>query len=48
MGIAILGVMILHGIRWAEIDNTLFNNFVSPFARIAFTEGFIFLSGFGL
>lgn len=48
MGIAILGVMILHGIRWAEIEESLFAKIASPFARIAFTEGFIFLSGFGL
>ena len=48
MGIAILGVMILHGIRWAEIEDSLFAKIASPFARIAFTEGFIFLSGFGL
>ena len=48
MGIAILGVMILHGIRWAGIEDSLFDKIVSPFARIAFTEGFVFLSGLGL
>lgn len=48
MGIAILGVMILHGIGWAEIEDSLFAKIASPFARIAFTDGFIFLSGFGL
>ena len=48
MGVAILGVMTLHGIGWAEIDDSLFDKIASPFARIAFTDGFIFLSGFGL
>lgn len=48
MGIAILGVMILHSIKWAGLEDTLFKQIVSPFARIAFTDGFIFLSGFGL
>lgn len=48
MGVAILGVMILHGIRWADIEGSLFDKIISPFARIAFTDGFIFLSGFGL
>ena len=48
MGIAIYGVMILHSIKWAGIEDSLFKQIASPFARIAFTEGFIFLSGFGL
>lgn len=48
MGIAILGVMILHSIKWAGLEDTLFKQIASPFARIAFTDGFIFLSGFGL
>lgn len=48
MGIAILGVCLLHGLHWAGMDGTLLAKLVGPFARIAFTEGFLFLSGFGL
>ena len=48
MSIAILGMIILHEIGWAEIEDSLFAMFASPFARIAFTYGFIFLSGFCL
>lgn len=48
MGIAILGVCLLHAFGWAGIGNSVISKVVSPFARIAFTDGFLFLSGFGL
>lgn len=48
MGIAILGVCLLHGFNWANISETSIGHFIRPFAKIAFTEGFLFLSGFGL
>ena len=48
MGIAIIGVSLLHAMAWAEVDGTLVAKLLEPFARIAFTEGFLFLSGFGL
>lgn len=48
MGIAILGVCLLHAFDWAGIGDSVIAKVVSPFARIAFTDGFLFLSGFGL
>lgn len=48
MGIAILGVCLLHAFKWAELGDSLIAHAVGPFARIAFTDGFLFLSGFGL
>ena len=48
MGIAILGVCLLHAFGWAGIGDSAISKVVSPFARIAFTDGFLFLSGFGL
>ena len=38
MGIAILGVMILHGIGWAVIEDSLFAKIASPFFEKAFTK----------
>lgn len=48
MGIAILGVCLLHAFGWADMGESFICKVISPFARIAFTEGFLFLSGFGL
>ena len=48
MGIAILGVCLLHAFRWAGVGDSLMAKALGPIARIAFTEGFLFLSGFGL
>lgn len=48
MGIAILGVCLLHAFDWAGIGDSVIAKVISPFARIAFTDGFLFLSGFGL
>lgn len=48
MGIAILGVCLLHAFAWAGVDQTIVAKVMAPIARIAFTEGFLFLSGFGL
>ena len=48
MGIAILGVCLLHAFDWAGIGDSVIAKIVSPFARIAFTDGFLFRSGFGL
>lgn len=48
MGIAILGVCLLHAFGWAGIGDSAVTKAVGPFARIAFTDGFLFLSGYGL
>ena len=48
MGIAILGVCLLHAFKWAGIGESPIAHVIGPFARIAFTDGFLFLSGFGL
>ena len=48
MGIAILGVCIAHAFSWAHLDASIASKILSPFCRIAFTEGFLFLSGLGL
>ena len=48
MGIAILGVCLLHAFAWAGMGESLVCKAIAPFARIAFTDGFLFLSGFGL
>lgn len=48
MGIAIIGVCLLHAFAWTDIEGTKIARIIFPFARIAFTEGFLFLSGFGL
>lgn len=48
MGIAILGVCVLHALAWAGVEETLATKVLSLIARVAFTEGFLFLSGFGL
>ena len=48
MGIAILGVMIGHGISWMELRDCSWTKPLGWFQRIAFTEGFLFLSGLGL
>ena len=48
MGIAIIGVCLLHAFAWAEMGDSIMCKVISPFARIAFTDGFLFLSGFGL
>lgn len=48
MGIAILGVCLLHAFAWAGMGDSMMAKALGPIARIAFTEGFLFLSGFGL
>lgn len=50
MGIAILGVSFLHACVWADIniEDSILGRFFTFFAKIAYTEGFLFLSGFGL
>lgn len=47
MGIAISGVMLAHSVSWAGNPLGL-ERIVDPFARLVFTEGFLFLSGLGL
>lgn len=47
MGIAILGVLMVHSAEWAKSVINL-RPLVFPFWRLVFTEGFLFLSGFGL
>ena len=41
MGIAILGVCLLHAFKWAGIGESLIAHTIGPFARIAFTDGFL-------
>ena len=48
MGIAILGVLSGHGMSWAELRDYSWTKPIGLFGRIAFTEGFLFLSGLGL
>lgn len=49
MGIAILNVLLLHSMAWLDFNasNILLKGF-SVICGILFTEGFLFLSGFGL
>ncbi len=47
MGIGIIGVMLAHYSAWANIQGTP-SYFCKPFIGLVFTEGFLFLSGFGL
>ena len=47
MGIAILGVMFAHAVSWTN-NPCHIGIVLNPFARLVFTEGFLFLSGFGL
>lgn len=48
MGIAMLNVLILHSISWSHAEPTLWITALKSFGRMVFTEGFLFLSGFGL
>ena len=49
MGVAILGVLIAHSFSLGQIPKTnLFLKALDIIPRLAFTEGFLFLSGFGL
>ena len=48
MGFAILGVLLGHGLGWAELRDYSWTKPIGLFGRIAFTEGFLFLSGLGL
>lgn len=49
MGIAIIGVLIGHTIILGNITiNNTFIKFLNIIPRLAFTQGFLFLSGFGL
>lgn len=48
MGIAILGVCVLHAFSWGGMGDSMIAKAMGPIARIAFTEGFLFLSGLGL
>lgn len=48
MGVAILGVCIAHALVWSHLDTSIASKILGPFTRIAFTEGFLFLSGLGL
>lgn len=47
MGIAILGVMLFHSVPWSGNFMNL-EHIIYSFARLIFTEGFLFLSGLGL
>lgn len=48
MGLAIIGVLVSHWYRFQGIDSGLSYSISSLFCRLIFTEGFLFLSGFGL
>ena len=49
MGIAILDVMVLHSLSWTEMQHPGWLVVIlRTFGRLIFTEGFLFLSGFGL
>lgn len=47
MGIGILGVMMAHFLEWGNVEGPIALLF-KPFNGLVFTEGFLFLSGFGL
>ena len=47
MGIGILGVMFAHCLEWGNVSGLIALVF-KPFNGLVFTEGFLFLSGFGL
>lgn len=48
MGIGILGVMVAHTLAWMNISHSFLYYPLNLFSRLVFTEGFLFLSGFGL
>lgn len=49
MGVAILNVLTLHFLSWTDLHNpTWLVGLLHSFGLLVFTEGFLFLSGFGL
>jgi len=48
MGIAMLSVMILHSLSWAQIEPTGGMSIVRTCCSFLFTDAFLFLSGYGL
>lgn len=49
MGIAILNVLVLHSLSWTGFNSPGWGAILlTTFGRLVFTEGFLFLSGFGL
>ena len=48
MGIGILGVMLSHYFRWSGLEGGPVALAFKPFIGLVYTEGFLFLSGFGL
>ena len=49
MGIAVLNVIILHSLSWTGLQSPKWIvSILGGFGRLVFTEGFLFLSGFGL
>lgn len=49
MGIAMIGVLIAHFVGLGEVTTqNIFIKVIRAIPRVAFTEGFLFLSGFGL
>ena len=48
MGVGILGVMLSHYFRWSGMDGGVVTLALKPFIGLVYTEGFLFLSGFGL
>ena len=48
MGIAILEVVLAHFLFWAQMPSSFPLWVVKPLTGLVFTEGFLFLSGFGL
>ncbi len=48
MGIAILNVLVLHSLSWIQPTPSIVITALNTFGRLIFTEGFLFLSGYGL
>lgn len=49
MGIAIIGVLVVHVLSFGKIEaSNLGVTIIFFISRLAFTQGFLFLSGFGL
>lgn len=48
MGIAILNVLVLHSLSWIQPNPSVVVSAFNAFGHLIFTEGFLFLSGFGL
>lgn len=48
MGVGIIGVLVAHWFRFQGINSGIVYGVMAAFCKLVFTEGFLFLSGFGL